>query len=147
MTEHHAPDQPAPKQIHKAAGLIIRDRKVLVSRNRGKSVFVQPGGKLESGESSVQALIRELHEEQAVSIEGSHLEFLGTFHAIAAGQEKDNVHLTLDAYIVQYDGELTPQAEVEENRWIATADVGNLKLGSIMEHDILPLLKMRGLID
>jgi 8-oxo-dGTP pyrophosphatase MutT (NUDIX family) len=140
-------DIPEPHTIHKAAGLIVRDRKVLVSRNQDKVHFIQPGGKLEPGESSEQALIRELHEEQGVVIEPHDLTYLGTFHAIAAGHEHDGVQLTLDAYLVAYDGPLQPDHEIAENRWIGTADAGSLHLASIMEHDILPLLKARNLID
>lgn len=134
-------------EIHKAAGLIIRDRKVLVSRSKGKETFVQPGGKIEAGETPEQALVRELKEEQGAEVSEDDLEYVGTFHAIAAGHEAEQIPITLHAYIVAYDGPLEADNEIEEDRWIASEDAGNLNLGSIMEHDILPLLKIRGLID
>jgi len=49
--------------IHKAAGIIIKGRRLLVERSKGKDVFVAPGGKLELGETAIRAVIRELKEE------------------------------------------------------------------------------------
>lgn len=142
--------QPNPEKqpdIRKAAGLIIRDRKVLVSRSKGKVHFVQPGGKLEGDESPELALVRELREEQQAEVDPSRFESLGTYRAIAAGFEAEQLIVELHAFLVDYDGPLTPSAEIDENRWIDTSDIGQLPLGSIMEHDILPLLKSRDLIN
>ena len=46
--------------IHKAGGILIRDRRILVGRTRGKSSFIAPGGLLEVGETSQESLVREL---------------------------------------------------------------------------------------
>ncbi len=61
------------KRIHVAAGIIInQDQQVLISRRLvhqhqgGKWEF--PGGKVEEGETSEQALIRELEEEVAIRV-------------------------------------------------------------------------------
>src|SRR5688500_4909971 len=45
--------------IYKAAGILIKDRKTVVERSQGKPVFVQPGGRIEEGETAEQALVRE----------------------------------------------------------------------------------------
>ena len=51
---------------------VIRDRgrhrhrpggRSLLVRKRGSTIFMQPGGKIESGESALDALTRELREE------------------------------------------------------------------------------------
>src|SRR4051812_20782408 len=49
--------------IHKAGGIIIRDKKLLVERSKGKDFFKTPGGSIELGETPKQALVRELLEE------------------------------------------------------------------------------------
>jgi 8-oxo-dGTP pyrophosphatase MutT (NUDIX family) len=70
--------------IHKAGGVIIRERSFLVVRARGKDIFVAPGGKLEFGETAAQALIRELMEETQIEVVEKNLEEVGVFTAKAA---------------------------------------------------------------
>jgi 8-oxo-dGTP pyrophosphatase MutT (NUDIX family) len=71
--------QPMNKgDIHKASGIIIVDRKVLVERSVGKEYFVHPGGKLEPGETSKQAVVRELKEELQIGVQEDDLEELTT---------------------------------------------------------------------
>ncbi|MFZ1483954.1 MAG: NUDIX domain-containing protein [Candidatus Saccharimonadales bacterium] len=134
--------------IHKSAGIIIQNRKLLVSRNKGKDYFIAPGGKIESGETASQALVRELFEEQSIRLNEDTLEFFGTFHAVAKGREDENVQLTMDIYLVEhFEGKLVPSNEIAENRWVTSTDASNIELGSIFEHDVIPILKKQDLID
>lgn len=131
--------------IHKA-GAVLLDGKgnFLVTRSADKDIFIAPGGKLEKGETALQALAREMVEEVQVEVNTDTVEHLGTFRAIAAGQE--NKVIEMDVYLVHdSSGEPTPTSEVEEIRWINSQTKGVL-LGSIFEHDVMPLLKERGLI-
>lgn len=130
--------------IHKAGGVIIRDRKFLVTRSAGKDIFIAPGGKLEAGEIAEEALAREMMEEVQVKIDVSTLEPLGTFRAQAAG--KDNMTLEMDVFIIHdFEGEISPSSEVEEIMWVNTETRG-VQLGSIFEHEVMPLLRLRDLV-
>lgn len=132
--------------IHKAGAVIIRDRKVLMTRTRGKDIFVNPGGKLEAGETPAQALIRELREELGIMVTEADFELLGTFHAQAAYDPAKA--LVMDVFAVHaWKGEITPQREIEELAWIGTELPDGMQVGSIMQHDVLPLLARRGMID
>lgn len=131
--------------MHKAGGVILKDRHFLVTRSFGKDVFVAPGGKLENNETPAQALEREMTEEVNVRIDVDTLEHLGAFYAEAAG--KAGVKLQMDVYLVNsLVGKPTPSSEIEEIKWVNTQTKG-IKIGSIFEHDVMPLLKSRGLID
>lgn len=132
--------------IYKSAGVLLRDRQLLVTRSKGKDFFIAPGGKRETGETAREALQRELREELQIDIDPTSLETLGTFHALATGHE--DVHLKMDVFIVpNWDGEITPAAEVAEVRWINSLLPTDMNLGSIFHHDVIPLLKGRDLID
>jgi 8-oxo-dGTP diphosphatase len=134
--------------IHKSAGVIISNRKLLVSRSHGKDYFIAPGGKLEPGETATRALVRELHEEQGIIVSEPDLAFFGSFKALAKGHEAEQVELIMDVYIVKaFAGTLTPGSEIAENLWIASADADSLNLGSIFAHDVIPGLKEQDLID
>ena len=133
------------KTIHKAGGVIVCDRHFLVTRSFGKDFFIAPGGKLEADETATQALKREMIEEVQVEINTDSLEYLGVFEAEAIG--KAGVHLTMYVYIInEFTGDLMPSSEIEEIKWVNTQTVG-VEMGSIFEHDIMPLLKQRDLID
>jgi 8-oxo-dGTP diphosphatase len=132
--------------IHKAGGIIIRDRKLLLERAKGKAIFVAPGGKLERGETVKQALVRELMEELQITVHEDDLEELGTFYAEAAGQE--HKWLQMDMFVVKrWHGEVAPDNEVEEIRWVTSELEPGLKVGSIFQHEVIPRVKALGWID
>ena len=132
--------------IRKAAGVLLKDRKFLITRSRGKSFFIAPGGKLGDGESVSEALKRELHEELQINVQTADLKKLGTFYALAAGHA--DKRLQMDVLIVEkWDGEISPAAEVEEIMWVSSELPPSLELGSIFQHDVLPKLKSLDLID
>lgn len=132
--------------IHKAAGIIIQNRKILALRTRGKDTFVNPGGKLEAGETPTQALVRELREELQISVREEDLVAYGTYYSQAAYDPEKS--LQLDAFIVKvWSGQLVPDNEIEEMQWISSSLPEGMQIASIMEHDLLPKLKQVGLIE
>ncbi|HEV2412730.1 MAG TPA: NUDIX domain-containing protein [Candidatus Saccharimonadales bacterium] len=132
--------------IHKAGGIIIRNKRLLVERSKDKEFFIAPGGSVEPGETPGQALVRELREEFQITVKEDDIKPFGTFYAQAAGQEDKTVQM--DVFTVgEWEGEPTPDNEVEEIRWITSTPPEDIKVGSIFEHEVLPRLKEVGLID
>lgn len=132
--------------IYKAAGIIIKDRKLLVERSKGKEFFVAPGGKLNPGETAVEALLRELKEEFQIVINKDDVEPFGTFSAAAANSPERQVHM--EVFVVkQWQNEITPDSEIEEIRWLTSDIEDGLPVGSIFEHEVIPRLKKANLID
>lgn len=132
--------------IHKAAGIIIKNRRLLVERSVNKEFFISPGGSTEEGETPKQALVRELKEEFNIQVLEKDLVRFGVFHAEAAGQEDKVVRM--DVFKVnKYSGEPVPSSEVEEIAWVTASNEQNLPLGSIFEHQVIPKLKIANLID
>lgn len=132
--------------IYKAAGVLIKDRKFLTTRSKGKSIFIAPGGKVEPDEGVENALIRELREELGIDVAISDLSPFGTFFAPAAGDE--NKYLQMDVFMVKnWSGEISPASEIEEIKWIDSRPPSDIELGSIFRHEVLPRLKGKNLID
>lgn len=132
--------------MYKAAGILIRDRRLLVERSKGKMFFIAPGGQIEAGETPEEALVRELREEFQITVHPEDFELFGTFLAAAAGQEEKVLEMKVFT-VKSWEGEPTPDSEVEELRWVASGNEEHLPLGSIFEHEVIPRLKAADLID
>ena len=55
----------AGTEIRTAALAYVRERRLLQARSADKTAFYMAGGKLDPGETPLQALHREIHEELA----------------------------------------------------------------------------------
>lgn len=134
------------KLIKKSAGIIIKDKKLLVERSKGKEFFISPGVTIEKNETPIETLIRELFEEFKITITDDDIEYFDTFSAPAAGLE--NTIVEIFVYRVNsYKNEITPDSEVEEIAWVNSKNMHNYKLGSIFEHKVLPKLILTGHIE
>lgn len=132
--------------IHKAAGIIISDRKLLFTRAKDMEFFIDPGGKIEEGETAKQALVRELNEELSIDVDEADLEFFGEYTAEAANHKDKTVHMK--AFVVKkWRGKIKPCAEVEELRWLTHEVPDDIKVGSIFGGKVLPRLHELELVD
>lgn len=127
------------RTIHVAAALVVDERgRTLVVRKRGTTRFQQPGGKLDPGETSLAALIRELDEEIGLRVTTDALVPLGRFSASAANEAGHTV--VADVYRLDITHRpIVPGAELEEVRWIDPAAPGDLPLAPLTRDHLLPL--------
>ena len=70
-------DEPPPQLVSSVRALVFRDESILLMHNMDGS-HIHPGGRVEAGESHLDALRRELMEEAGVKIAGVHR--LGFMH-------------------------------------------------------------------
>lgn len=101
----------------RVAAAIINDTqgRTLLVRKRGTNFFMQAGGKMEAGESSLSALSRELKEELGMELDVAATKYVGCYTAPAANEEGYLVEAEM--YLVQIDHEVFPAAEIEEIAW------------------------------
>ena len=128
----------APR-IHVSAAVITDAAgRVLVVRKHGTTVFMQPGGKPEPGESAADALARELHEEIGLVVVAAELEPLGTFEADAANEPGHRVVAETFRVRAGVDA-VSARAEIAELRWITPADVEGMQLAPLSLDHLLAL--------
>lgn len=132
--------------IYKAAGIIIQGRKLLFTRAQGMEFFIDPGGKIEDGETAKQALARELKEELSIDVDEADLEPFGEFSAEAANHKGRTVHMQV-FLVKKWRGGIKPSAEIEELRWLTSSVPTDIQVGSIFGGKVLPALKEQGLVD
>ncbi|WP_199482082.1 NUDIX hydrolase [Vibrio owensii] len=131
--------------MHKSAGIIIKDGSLLVLRSKGKDTFYAPGGKLDSGETSEQALCRELQEEVSIAVKEDVLTLFGRFEAPA--HDKDDITLVMDVFFVNdSSGEVVASNEIEECQWVDSSNVDDIAISTIFRNEVFPSLVEQGLV-
>ena len=125
-------------QIIIAAAIILdANSRMLVVRKRGTSFFMQPGGKIEAGETPLDALCRELGEEVALTVGRDAATSLGVYSAPAANESGK----TVVAHVFSAPLNDTPvaAAEIEALLWLDPRAPGDTPLAPLTRDHMLPL--------
>jgi 8-oxo-dGTP diphosphatase len=109
---------------------IIRDGRVLIVRRArppAEGVFTLPGGAVEVGESLQEALLREVREETALTVDpialAGHREVI---HRDGAGRVER--HFVILAFAARWiAGEPVLNAELTEARWMLPTEIDGLQ--------------------
>lgn len=127
--------------IRIVAAVVLDDRNhVLVVRKRGTTAFMQPGGKIEPGETPVQALHREIREELGADIVAESVRPLGHHDAAAANEPGHRV--AADLFLVSLDRPPAPGAEIEEMAWVDPAALGDIELAPLTLGAVLDFVRV-----
>jgi 8-oxo-dGTP diphosphatase len=127
-----------PPVLRIAAALLVRDDgQTLLVRKRGTTAFMQPGGKIDFGETAEQALVRELNEELGICVDIQSLLPLGRFSAPAANEAGVMVDAAL--FMVRCDQDVRPAAEIEEAVWIESDACPDFPVAPLTGDYVLPL--------
>lgn len=119
----------------KVAWVLVRDGRVLVTRNRGVDVFYFPGGKREPGESDAETLAREIAEELQSRVDTATMVHVGTFET-----RRDYDGLTefrMICYTAEYTGPLVASREIAESAWFGYGDRARVSAVDQMVFDVL----------
>ena len=109
---------------------IIRDGKVLVvrrARNPALNLYTLPGGAVEAGETLRQAVIREVLEETALTVEPAAL--AGYREVIIPDAEgRIERHFVIMSFAARWlAGEPVLNEELDAARWLYPADLSDLR--------------------
>ncbi|WP_165970684.1 NUDIX domain-containing protein [Actinomadura sp. 6K520] len=126
--------------IEKSALLLTRgswpESELLLVREHGKAHWIFPGGKQEVGESSEQALRREVREE--LNAEVTQFSDLG----VVQGYTPDGRDLRIHLYCGEIDGEPQASSEISALNWLSRADLRKVfgELTPITVEKVFPML-------
>ena len=122
--------------------LVIRDGRMLLCRKKlGTQLLILPGGCLETGETAMECLGREIKEELGdVSI--SEVEFVGSYVDLAATTSGPPKTVSIELYAGTLMGKPTACSEIAELIWFAPSD-DKAALSPSLRNKILPDLIAR----
>ncbi|EMS98708.1 NTP pyrophosphohydrolase, MutT family protein [Agrobacterium tumefaciens str. Cherry 2E-2-2] len=128
------------REIVIAAAVLLNERRqMLVVRKRGTTQFMQPGGKIDPGETPEQALHRELAEEIGLTLPENAARYEGVFREEAANEAGADV--VAHTFIARLQTEVAPQAEIEEVRWLDLDRHTGVTIARLTETQMLPLAR------
>ncbi|CDG39063.1 MULTISPECIES: NUDIX hydrolase [Asaia] len=117
--------------LHDGAG------RLLLVRKRGTQAFMQPGGKIEPGETPLAALLREIDEELGIQPEARSCHFIRQIEAPAANEPGHVVRANL--FALPWSGPIIIAAEIEEACWVTPEEAQGLILAPLTREYVLPL--------
>lgn len=127
--------------------MFFKDNKLLIDKPRKRSTFQMIGGKVEEGESTLDAAIRECHEElgDKVVLDHNLFELVMEFDEIATSDGKTPIHFYVFKYNGELQGELTTSEEIEEFKWY-TSEYGKDILSNTLKNEVVPYCLKNNLI-
>lgn len=123
------------------AGLLLLNEsctELLLTRSESKMVphWILPCGSIEPGESSLEAMTREVKEELACDVDLKTISFIGEYEGPASGRLEQTVNIQL------FKGKVlgTPKAneEIVEVKWFDASTIDNPMVSEIIKDKIIP---------
>ncbi len=127
--------------------IFIKDNKILIDKPRKRSTYQMIGGRVEENETTLEAAIRECHEElgeQAIFDEKQFKEVMD-FEEIATSDPNLKIHFYVFIYQGELKGKLTTSEEIESFLWYESS-LGNDILSNTLKNEVVPYCLKNNLI-
>ena len=127
--------------------MFFKEKKLLIDKPRKRPTYQMIGGRVEEGETPLEAAIRECHEElgENAIFDSSLIELVMEFDEIATSDGKTPIHFYVFKYNGLLEGEITTSEEIESFKWYESAD-GEEILSNTLKNEVVPYCLKKNLI-
>lgn len=127
--------------------MFFKDKKLLIDKPRKRPTYQMIGGRVENGETPLQAAIRECHEElgNEAIFDESLFELVMEFDEIATSDGITPIHFYVFQYNGKLDGKLKASDEIEGFKWYDSS-CGTDILSNTLKNEVVPYCLTKGLI-
>ena len=119
--------------------MFFKDEKLLIDKPRKRPTYQMIGGRVEEGETPLEAAIRECHEElgEEAIFDHNSLELVMEFDEIATSDGKTPIHFYVFKYNGLLEGTINTSVEIESFKWYASSD-GTDILSNTLKNEVVP---------
>ena len=127
--------------------MFFKDEKLLIDKPRKRPTYQMIGGRVEEGETPLEAAIRECHEElgEEAIFDSNLIELVMEFDEIATSDGKTPIHFYVFKYNGYLEGKLNTSEEIENFKWYDSKD-GEEILSNTLKNEVVPYCLKKSLI-
>ena len=128
--------------------MFFKDKKLLIDKPRKRPTYQMIGGRVEEGETPLEAAIRECHEELGPDaiFDSALIELVMEFDEIVTSDGKTPIHFYVFKYTGILDGKITTSEEIESFKWYHSID-GEDILSNTLKNEVIPYCLKNNLIE
>ncbi len=128
--------------------MFFKNQKLLIDKPRKRPTYQMIGGRVEEGETPLEAAIRECHEElgPGAIFDSTLIELVMEFDEIATSDGVTPIHFYVFKYNGMLDGEITTSEEIESFKWYHSVD-GEDILSNTLKNEVIPYCLKNNLIE
>lgn len=131
------------QNIIRVVAVLVQDHNdnILLVRKRNTDTFIQPGGKPEAGEETLDTAHRELLEETGLDLSTDRFKYIGSFTAPAANEP--GFEIIAECVRVRLrtgeGSKVRADSEIAELNWFTPTQAATIKAAPLFQDIILPL--------
>lgn len=128
--------------------MFFKNRRLLIDKPRKRNTYQMIGGKVEEGESPLNAAIRECCEElgNKAIFNKKLFELTMEFDEIATSDGKTPIHFYVFTYKGDIQGQFTTSDEIEGFKWYNSTEK-DIPLSNTLKNEVVPYCLKNNLID
>lgn len=128
--------------------MFFENKKILIDKPRKRPTYQMIGGRVEEGETPMQAAIRECHEElgERAIFDENLFDLVMEFDEIATSDGVTPIHFYVFKYKGELKGELSTSEEIEKFLWYDSSMNKDI-LSNTLRNEVIPYCLKTDLIN